>query len=522
MVMGQVVGWERGKMGQALVEGRKMRARTKIVATIGPATREPEMLRQLIREGMDVARLNFSHGDPETHAENVRRIRAAAEDMGRAVGIQVDLQGPKLRVGEVVESGISLEEGEEATLVTDDVLGRSAEAIPVQNDNLPRLVQAGDRVLLDDGTMELEVLATEAGTVRCRVRVGGVLTSNKGINLPGVASELPSITDKDREDLAHAVRWEIDWIALSFVRSAEGIYELKDLIRELCDGDGGIPVMAKIEKPQALDNLDAIIKAADAAMVARGDLGIEIPPEEVPMAQKRIIECCNEAGIPVVTATQMLESMIRNPRPTRAEASDVANAILDGTDAVMLSAETTIGSYPVEAVGTMMRIIEEVEAKRPRMPTRGFRPLRGGLPLSIADAVGRAAREAAQDLEAAALITPTVSGYTARVMAHYRPQAPIVAVTPNECVRRRLTLYRGVIPLLAPRADNSDEMVEHAVEAAREGGLVATGDTLVVTAGAARSEPGTTNLMRIYVVGGEADGPPDREAIEAAADRKPG
>jgi pyruvate kinase len=478
-----------------------MRARTKIVATIGPASRESGMLRQLIWDGIDVARLNFSHGDRETHEENVRRIRAAAEDVGRPVAIQVDLQGPKLRVGEVVDWGVSLEEGEEATLVTEDVVGQTADAIPVQNENLPQIVDPGDRVLLADGTMELEVLSTADSEVHCRVRVGGVLTSNKGINLPGVAADLPSITDKDRQDLAHALEWEIDWVALSFVRSAEGIYELKELIRDLSPENEEVPVMAKIEKPQALDNLDAIIEAADAVMVARGDLGIEIPPEEVPMAQKRIIEACNEAGVPVVTATQMLESMIQSPRPTRAEASDVANAILDGTDAVMLSGETAIGAYPVESVRTMMRIIEEVEATRPETPVRAFHPSGERMQLSIADAVGRAAREAAQDLNAAALITPTVSGHTARVMSRYRPQASIIAVTPNRKVQRRLMLHWGVVPLLAPRADNSDEMIEHAVEAAREQGLVEEDDTLVITAGAARSGPGTTNLMRVYVVG---------------------
>jgi len=480
-----------------------MRPRTKVVATIGPATREPEVLRQLIRQGIDVARLNFSHGDPEVHQENVRRIRAAAGEVGRPVAIQVDLQGPKLRVGNIVESGISLEEGMEATLVTEELLGRAADAIPVQNENLPELVEPGDRILLADGTMELQVTSVSEGEVHCRVTVGGVLKSNKGINLPGVAAALPSITEKDRQDLAHAVQWEIDLVALSFVRSAEEIYELKDLIQDLSPEGDPVPVMAKIEKPQALDNLDAIIEAADAVMVARGDLGIEIPPEEVPMAQKRIIEACNEAGIPVVTATQMLDSMIRNPRPTRAEASDVANAILDGTDAVMLSGETTIGKYPLDAVRTMMRIIEEVEATRPEISPRAFHPSEEEVRLSIADAIGRAAREAARDLDAAALITPTVSGYTATVMSRYRPKACIVAVTPSEEVQRRLMLYWGVIPLLAPRADNSDEMVEHAVEAAREHGLVESGDIAVITAGAARSEPGTTNLMRIYVVGEE-------------------
>lgn len=481
-----------------------MRPRTKIVCTIGPESRDPETLRELIDAGMDVARLNFSHGDADTHRENVERIRAAEEQAGRPVAIQVDLQGPKLRIGQVVEAGIALVQGEEVTLVVEDLVGRTPNAIPVQNVQLPQIVEPGDTVLLDDGSMELEVLSTTDTEVRGRVEVGGRLTSNKGINLPGVAADLPTITEKDREDLAHAAEGDIDWIALSFVRSADGIHELKDLYRELTGREESLPVMAKIEKPQALENLDAIIEAADAVMVARGDLGIEIPPEEVPMAQKRIIEACNEAGIPVVTATQMLESMIRNPRPTRAEASDVANAILDGTDAVMLSGETSIGSYPVESVSTMRRIIMEVEGTRLAIPTRAFRRSRESRGLSTAGAIGRAARVAAQDLGAAALITPTVSGYTAQVMSRYRPEAPIIAVTPNPDVQRRLVLHWGVIPLLAPRADNSDEMIEHAVEAAREEGLVNEGDTVVVTAGAARSEPGTTNLMRIYVVGEEA------------------
>ena len=480
-----------------------MMPRTKIVCTIGPASREPDTLRALMDAGMDVARLNFSHGDPATHAENVDRIRAAAEATGRPVAIQVDLQGPKLRVGQVVEAGIALVEGEDATLVVEDLVGRTPNAIPVQNEKLPEFVEPGDRILLADGSMELEVTSTTEGEVACRVRVGGRLTSNKGINLPGVAADLPTITEKDRRDLDHAIEWEIDWVALSFVRSAGGIYELKELIRELTGEEDSLPVMAKIEKPQALDNLGAIIDAADAVMVARGDLGIEIPPEEVPMAQKRIIEAANDAGIPVVTATQMLESMIRNPRPTRAEASDVANAILDGTDAVMLSGETSIGNYAVESVRTMRRIIKEVEATRPEIPARAFRPSRKESKLSTADAIGRAARDAAQNLNAAALITPTVSGYTARVMSRYRPQASIVAVTPNAEVQRRLMLHWGVIPLLAPRADNSDEMIEHAVEAAQAEGLVGEGDTVVITAGAARSEPGTTNLMRIYVVAEE-------------------
>ncbi|MGM0401244.1 MAG: pyruvate kinase [Chloroflexota bacterium] len=477
-----------------------MHPRTKIVVTIGPATREPEVLRQLIREGMDVARLNFSHGDASIHGENVRRIRAAADDVGRPVAIQIDLQGPKLRAGEMVEDGVPLEEGEEVTLVTDDLVGRTPEAIPVQNEDLPHMVTPGDQILLDDGTMELRVLSTTEEAVRARVQVGGVLKSNKGINLPGIAAELPSITEKDRRDLAHALEWEIDWIALSFVRTADDIRQLKELIHDLAPDREAPPLMAKIEKPQALDNIEAIIEAADAVMVARGDLGIEIPPQKVPMAQKKIIKACNERGVPVVTATQMLESMIRNPRPTRAEASDVANAILDGTDAVMLSGETAIGAYPVASVRTMMDIIREVEAERPKKAVPPFSASREDLNRLIADAVGRAAQQAARDLEAAAIVTPTASGYTPSIMSHYRPRSPIVAVTPDPRVQRRLMLYWGVIPLRAPRANDTDEMIDRAVATAREEGFVQPGDTLVITAGAARSEPGTTNLMRVHVV----------------------
>ncbi|MEA3407356.1 MAG: pyruvate kinase, partial [Chloroflexota bacterium] len=393
-----------------------------------------------------------------------------------------------------------LQEGGEVTLVTRDLVGETPEAIPVQNEDLPQMVAPGDQILLDDGTMELRVLSTTEDEVQARVRVGGVLKSNKGINLPGIAAELPSITEKDRWDLTHALQWEIDWIALSFVRTADDIRKLKALIHDLAPDREPPPVMAKIEKPQALDNIEAIIEAADAVMVARGDLGIEIPPQKVPMAQKRIIAACNEKGVPVVTATQMLDSMIRNPRPTRAEASDVANAILDGTDAVMLSGETAIGAYPVESVRTMMHIIREVEAQRPISAVGRVSAREEDINRSIADAVGRAARQAARDLQAAAVVTPTASGHTARIMSRYRPRSPIVAVTPNPRVQRRLMLYWGVTPLQAPRTDDTDEMIDRAVAAAREAGFVRAGDTVIITAGAASSEPGTTNLMRVYVV----------------------
>jgi pyruvate kinase len=475
--------------------------RTKIICTIGPASRDPAMLRALMQAGMDVARLNFSHGSLDEHAENIARIRAAAGELGKAVAILADLQGPKLRVGKMVEGGVTLQEGQEITLVASEEVGRPFGPLPVQYGGFARLVQPGNRVLLDDGLLELQVTAVTGGEVRCRVVVGGVLESNKGMNLPHASLNIPSITDKDRRDLAFALEQGVDWVALSFVRQPDEVRQLKQLIGELAPSRAQTPVMAKIEKPEALDHIAAIIEAADAIMVARGDLGIEIRTEEVPIAQKEIIEVCNRAGVPVVTATQMLDSMIRNPRPTRAEASDVANAILDGTDAIMLSGETSVGAYALGAVQTMARIAAEVEAHRDEVFAAPFLE-RAREPQNVALAVARAARGTAEDLGAAAIITPTLSGYTARLMSSCRPHAPIVAVTPQETVQRQIVLCWGVTPLLAPRTDSSDETIEHAVQAARGRGLVQEGDTVVVTAGAAGSAPGTTNLMRVLVVDG--------------------
>jgi pyruvate kinase len=474
--------------------------KTKIVCTIGPASQEPEMLRRLVEAGMDVARLNLSHGSLDEHGMNVERIRAIAREMDKPVAIMADLQGPKLRVGEMAGDGVQLEPGAQVTLITEKVVGRSPDALPVQNKNFASMVSPGDRVLLDDGMLVLRVESIEDDDVHCRVVVGGRLKSNKGINLPGASLDLPSLTPKDHNDLAHALEWGVDWIALSFVRTAEDIVKLRDLVKKLACSEDIPPLMAKIEKPQALEHIDAIIEAVDGIMVARGDLGIEIPTEKVPMAQKHLIAKSNQAGVPVVTATQMLESMIRHPRPTRAEASDVANAILDGTDAIMLSGETSIGKYPVEAVRTMVRIACEVEGHVPEKPLQFFRPSQNNLNLSIADAVGRSAREAAHNLEAAAIISPTVSGYTARTMSRYRPDSPIIAITPDDHVQRRLMLYWGITPLLAPRSDNTDAMIRHAVEAAQKQELITTGDVVVITAGAALSKPGTTNLMRVSIV----------------------
>ncbi len=346
--------------------------RTKIICTLGPASRDPAVLRELVRAGMDVARLNMSHGQPEEHAETVRRVRAAADAEGRPVAVLVDLQGPKFRVGEVTHGRRSVAAGERLTLATPMAIRGAPGAVAVQNDVLPVIVAPGSRVLIDDGLIELRVTEMADGLIHCEVVTGGTIQSNKGINLPGVAAALPSLTDKDHLDLARALSWEVDWIALSFVRGATDVVALRQAIGQRTDRF--VPVVAKIEKPEALDHLAEIIAAADAVMVARGDLGIEIPAEQVPMVQKRIIRRCNERGVPVITATQMLDSMIRNPRPTRAEATDVANAMLDGTDAVMLAGETAIGRYPVDSLRTLDRIAHEVEGGGRPWPSGRFSP----------------------------------------------------------------------------------------------------------------------------------------------------
>ncbi|MGA9350718.1 MAG: pyruvate kinase [Anaerolineae bacterium] len=473
--------------------------RTKIVCTIGPASHAPEMLRELMLAGMDVARLNFSHGDQSYHGGNIERIRAVASEVGKPIAILTDLQGPKLRVGEMEGEGVLLVSGEKVSLTTRPIVGHEASGeLPVQYAHLPRDVEPGDRILIDDGLLELEVLSTGETDIACQVITGGLLQTNKGMNLPRASHAIPAITDKDRRDLCFVLEQQVDWVALSFVRHSGEIQELKEMIRELSTSGSPVPVVAKIEKPEAVDDIDAIIEAADAIMVARGDLGIETSPEAVPIVQKMIIAKCNAVGKPVITATQMLDSMIHNPRPTRAEASDVANAILDGTDAIMLSGETAVGKYPLESVRTMVRIAEEAERGGMEGLARPRPPL--GPVTSIADAVSHAARETACDLGAAAIITPTISGHTAQVISKYRPRCSIIAVTPSPRVQCQLALYWGVRPLLSRRAESTDEIIAGAVRAAQEHGLVKPGDVVVVTAGAASSGPGTTDIMKVQVV----------------------
>ncbi len=480
--------------------------RTKIVCTIGPASREPEMLRSLIAGGMDVARLNLSHADQAEHGENIRRIRAAAESVGKPVAIMVDLQGPKLRLGTVAGEGVPVERGESITLTTEEIVGERAKdgevRIPVQYKHLPKDVQPGGRILIDDGLIELRVQETTTTEIRCEVVAGGALYSNKGLNVPGTALSVPAITEKDWDDLDFALEQGVDWVALSFVRYPEEVRQLKERVLAHAEGQQPVRVIAKIEKPQALDTIEEIIEAADGIMVARGDLGLEIPIETVPMVQKRLIRMANTAAKPVITATQMLDSMIRNPRPTRAEASDVANAILDGTDAIMLSGETTTGKYPLEALHTMVCIAREIENATLLGP---WHPPQHAprIPDDVTSAVAHATCETASDLHAAAIISATASGRTARAVARYRPHVPIIATTPNPIVQRQLALSWGVIPLCCGRVESTDQILRDSMAQAVHNGLVEEGKRVVLTAGVTPNMPGMTNLMMVEVARGE-------------------
>ena len=471
------------------------RLRTKIICTIGPASRDPDVLNHLIAAGMDVARLNFSHGDHTFHADTIARVRAAASAAGKPVALLADLQGPKLRVGDM-GAGLLLEAGKTVVLTTAPLIGQPG-LVPIQEAELPGVVRQGERILLDDGLLELEVRSVSGQEITCQVLTGGLLTSKKGMNLPDASLSIPAITEKDRADLTFALGQGVDWVALSFVRSAAEVRELKALIRTASPLDQPTLVIAKIEKPQAVTAIEEIIADADGIMVARGDLGIEMLTEEVPVIQKRIIRLCNQAGKPVITATQMLDSMIRNPRPTRAEASDVANAVFDGTDAVMLSGETASGQYPVTTVQTMAHIIQQAE--QAAIWSLRFTD-ESVVKVTVAQAVAHASCETARDLKAKAIIAPTLSGSTARLVARFRPQAPVVAVTPSAQTQRQLMLSWGIYPLLADRETTTDRMLADAIRAAQRQGFVNLGDTVVVTAGSVGSQPGATDLMKVHVV----------------------
>ena len=451
-------------------------------------------MRGLVRAGMNVARINFSHGDHATHAQSIITLRQIAEQEERLVAVMADLQGPKLRVGEIEGGAVELRDRDVVTLTTHPRPGVTTE-IPVPHPELLRDLRPGQTVLLDDGRLELVVVQAGESSLECRVVTGGRLTSRKGINVPGATLRFPALTPKDREEAVFALEHEVDFFALSFVRRAADVRELRQFLKRR-GADGCI--IAKIEKPEALLDFDAILAEADGIMVARGDLGVETPAEEVPFHQKHIIRACNQAGKPVITATQMLQTMMENPRPTRAEASDVANAILDGTDAAMLSGETAVGRYPVQATETMALICANAEAHLPY-----GRLLHGEshVHATITEAISCAAVEIANEVEAKAIITATMSGTTARMVARHRPSMPIVAVTPNQATLYRLALVWGVVPVQVEEFETTDDMVEMMVQVAREKGLVAWGDPVVLTAGIPFGSGGETNMLKVHVVG---------------------
>jgi len=472
--------------------------RTKIVATIGPACDSPEMLGKLIQGGVDVFRLNFSHGDHAGKSAVIRSIRELSLQYEHAVAILGDLQGPKIRTGLMLGGGLHLKTGSEVTVTTRGVVGQG-NVIPTIYQGLPNDVRSGDRILLDDGLMELTVLGVEGQEVHCRVVTGGLLKDRKGINLPGAKVSAPALTDKDREDLRFCIEEELDYVALSFVREASDVQELKEI---LAQHDSPLRVIAKIEKPEAVANFAAILAVADGIMVARGDLGVEINPEKVPLIQKRIIRNCNEAGKPVITATQMLESMVHNPRPTRAETSDVANAILDGTDAIMLSAETASGSYPLEAVSMMVQVARDVELD----PQLRWPPLHGFVEHSdlshLVEVIGQAACRVAEAVNATAILAFTQTGSTAALVSKYRPATSILAVTPSERVRRMLALYAGVRSLRVDIEGDTEAQIRSVEEAVLATGWLKPEEVVVITMGSPLSTPGTTNLMKVHQLHG--------------------
>jgi pyruvate kinase len=475
--------------------------RAKIVCTLGPATSSEEGVRTLVDAGMDVARLNLSHGSHADHEQVYRRIRAASDRTGRGVGVLVDLQGPKIRLGTLASGPVMLDEGAEFTITTEDVPG-DAKEVSTTYDGLPGDVKAGDRLLIDDGKVALRCIRVDGPRVVTTVVEGGRISDHKGINLPGVNVSVPALSDKDVEDLRWALQLRADMIALSFVRQASDA----DQVRAIMDEEGvRLPVLAKIEKPEAVDNLDEIVAAFDGIMVARGDLGVELPLEDVPLVQRRAVALARRSAKPVIVATQMLESMITSSRPTRAEASDVANAVLDGADALMLSGETSVGKYPIEAVRTMARIAEKIEdnALSDVPPLTGTPRTKGG-------AITRAAAEVGEVLGARYLVAFTQSGDSARRLSRLRCPIPLLAFTPEQAVRSQLALSWGVETFLTPFVTHTDEMVRQVDRLLQEVGRAQRGDLVVIVAGSPPGTAGSTNAMRVHRIG---------DAVGAAAPR---
>jgi len=470
--------------------------RTKIVCTIGPATRSPEALRHLIQAGMNVARLNFSHGSHGQHAEVITSLREISRELNTPLALLQDLSGPKVRVGNIAGEGVALRPGAEITLTLEEVPGDE------QQINLPvpeifEAVSIGTHLMLDDGLLELRVKSKRSDALVCDVVVGGLLSSHKGVNVPGVSLPIAAVTDKDLEDLKFGIAQKVDYVAASFVRSASDIA----VLRGVCEAARAkIPIVAKIEKHEAIHNIDSIMEAVDGIMVARGDLGVEVPIDEVPVIQKMLIHKANRAGKPVITATQMLDSMIRNPRPTRAEVTDVANAIFDGTDAVMLSGETAVGLYPFDTVRMMAKIASHTEAS---LDFAKILDEKMGMDTgqSITGAIGQATCDIAQDLDCTAILTASATGRTARVVSRFRPRAPIICATNRQETYNRLALVWGVHPVMVEIAGDSDSMMQACIDAAAQTGLVKTDDVVVLTGGVPVGRPGSTNFLKVHRIG---------------------
>lgn len=475
--------------------------KTKIICTIGPSSDSEERLRELIEEGMDIARFNFSHGTHEEHLVKLNRLKKVREEMGVPVAALLDTKGPEIRTG-LLENGepVTLTEGEEYTLTTRDIVGNDKIG-HINYDGLAEDVKAGDRILIDDGLIELTVLETTETDIRCRIDNGGKLGQRKGVNVPGVSVRLPDLTEQDQEDIVFGIEAGYDFIAASFVRSADCIRSIRKILNSF---DSKIQIIAKIENKDGVDNLDEILDAADGIMVARGDMGVEIPPEEVPHIQKRIIRKCNDVSKPVITATQMLDSMIRNPRPTRAEVADVANAIYDGTDAIMLSGETAAGKYPIESVQMMSQIAKATEeyldhsSYRQRLGSRNRH--------NITNVVCLSSVSAAAEVGAECILAPTLSGYTCRMLSKWRPGVEIIGLTPNDRVLRQLQLLWGVRPMKIKWQQTTGELVRYSVDRVKEEGLVKDGDRVVLTTGCVNAPgeavraAGYTNMMRVLIV----------------------
>lgn len=468
--------------------------KTKIVCTIGPASQDTVVLERLIKAGMNVARLNMAHGSHDYHRDTISNVRKASAKLGIPVAILMDIKGPELRIGEIGEK-VLLEEGQTYSLTAEKIIGNQKK-VSINYPDLVKDIEIKEQVLIDDGLLRLEVQDKTATDIICRVIVGGELKSHKGVNLPGTVLNLPSLTEKDQRDLLLAIEQKLDFIAASFIQKASDVLQIRAFLEE---HNWNMDIISKIESREGVRNIEEIIRTSDGIMVARGDLGVQIPAEEVPLIQKMIIKKCNQAGKPVITATQMLDSMIRNPMPTRAEATDVANAIFDGTDAIMLSGETAAGKYPVEAVATMSKIARTTEQALPYEEYLKQKTELGSI--SVPDALSHATCQTARELGVAAIVTATSSGHTAQMVSKYKPEAPIIAVTPEERIIRKLQLVWGVYSVKVGFTKSTDEMLKMAVEGALESGFVKNGDVIIITAGVPVGIQGTTNLIKVQTIG---------------------